>query len=478
MNSHDTIPTATGTRSRCAAGPLPVDPFESLRPHFGMLLGVDDFETVDAYHRGKMWLHNAWLHRQGAVWGLGVALEPARGEVEVAPGLAIDGLGRELPLDTAACLHLGRWYAAHENDAAWTDHDDARMQDGDVVTFTAHVTLRAKRCLARPVPALVEPCDGDDQITAFSRVQETVELRLEPGPAPARGSASRPLPYVRLRLLFGIAAARTDADSGDVLAEDQAVLDARAAILALDPDDQPTACLDAFRHFAALDTIDLRPASEGGVPVAEPGTVVLAELRDVVVRRQDDETWAFDPDATPTVDNAVRDVHVATTTVQDLLCGRGVAASVGSNGDEGDEGDAAPAEDASAATAERATPADACGPRAQADTVAVTARQVSVALTAPVLPATASASSTSVAVLDDGEGWRLPTVRRVFYAASQNRLVVELTDDLPAGRLRLIVRGTGPTPLLGADGLPFAGGTDAPAAGRHDGNDFVHMIER
>ena len=53
---------------------LPVDPFRSLYVHFGMLLGVDDFQTLDAYHRGKMWCHSAWLHGQGVIWGLQVAL--------------------------------------------------------------------------------------------------------------------------------------------------------------------------------------------------------------------------------------------------------------------------------------------------------------------------------------------------------------------------------------------------------------------
>ena len=60
---------------------LPVDPFRSLYVHFGMLLGVDDFRTVDAYHRGKMWFHSAWLHRQGTLWGLAVQLDQAMGEV-------------------------------------------------------------------------------------------------------------------------------------------------------------------------------------------------------------------------------------------------------------------------------------------------------------------------------------------------------------------------------------------------------------
>ena len=44
-------------------------------------------------------------------------------------------------------------------------------------------------------------------------------------------------------------------------------------------------------------------------------------------------------------------------------------------------------------------------------------------------------------------------------------------DDL----LRVIVKGTGPTPLLGTDHQPLSGASDGPAASLHEGIDFVHM---
>ena len=56
-----------------------LNPFYALRYHFGMLLGVDDFETEQVYHRGKMRLHSAWLHRQGVVWGFNVYFNERNG---------------------------------------------------------------------------------------------------------------------------------------------------------------------------------------------------------------------------------------------------------------------------------------------------------------------------------------------------------------------------------------------------------------
>jgi hypothetical protein len=84
-------------------GLLPVNPFCSLQFHFGMLLGVDDLETGQAYPRGKVRLHNAWLHREGVVWGFNVSFN-SRNELAVDPGLALDAAGHELHLDRQACL--------------------------------------------------------------------------------------------------------------------------------------------------------------------------------------------------------------------------------------------------------------------------------------------------------------------------------------------------------------------------------------
>lgn len=91
---------------------LPTDPFEALHYHFGMLLGVDDFETEQAYHRGKMRLHNAWLHREGVVWGLAVQVGEAdrkRSELRVTRGLALDPAGHELHLDEDWCINVPAW---------------------------------------------------------------------------------------------------------------------------------------------------------------------------------------------------------------------------------------------------------------------------------------------------------------------------------------------------------------------------------
>src|ERR1043166_6574263 len=137
------------------SGLLPVSPFTALQYHFGMLLGVDDLETAQAYPRGKMRLHNAWLHREGVVWGLDVAFNDHR-ELMVKPGLAIDAAGRELHLDANVCCDLGKWYDKYKGDATFTFTDDGAGGK----KFDAHVVARFRACLARPVPAIADPCAG------------------------------------------------------------------------------------------------------------------------------------------------------------------------------------------------------------------------------------------------------------------------------------------------------------------------------
>ena len=129
--------------SECTAEPLPVDPYRSLRVRFGMLLGEEDFTTIGAYHRGKGWLHNAWLHRQGVVWGLGVELDARQGEIRVLPGLALDGLGRELRLDVPMCVNVSAWLDAQNPPVPVRKERGATLVD-------LHVVIRFRGCLDRP----------------------------------------------------------------------------------------------------------------------------------------------------------------------------------------------------------------------------------------------------------------------------------------------------------------------------------------
>lgn len=445
---------------------LPLNPYYALSYHFGMLLGVDDFETEQAYHRGKMRLHNAWLHRQGVVWGLDVQLDTTRGEVRVLPGLALDAAGHELHLEADACVNVGEWFKAHREDP---DLEIEDLEDGGK-GFDAHVVIRFKACLTRQVPALSEPCNGGGGGgTAYSRVFETVELLLRPGLAPVAV-----YPYHRLRLLFALDPPVEE--EGAIVAGDQEVLDARAAILALPSEDQPAAYLEAFRRFAAFDQIDLRPAtSEDGnrmllFPGDERTPVVLANLEDLVVAEQDDK-WVL---VGGNVDVTVRPSHVATSTIQELLCGP-LFQLLAAPPPEDEEGDAEGEGGDEVEEVEGLNGEDAGGPRIYTDSVEATTMSIKCHLSAALLAETVTPEAVSVSWLD-AEGWHVSQINEVNYWSEDLSITINLASAI-AGKLRLIVRGTGATPMLGADGVPLAGAVGGAPGTAHDGHDFVFMTD-
>lgn len=439
------------------AGLLAVEPFRSLYIHFGMLLGVDDFEVLSAYHRGKMWLHSSWLHGQGAVWGLGASLDLDAGEIRVEPGLAIDGLGRELVMEQAACVNVARWLEAHREDA---DLDLVELPDG-AVSFDAHVVIRFKACLARQVPALVEPCEGSGQTTAYSRIVETVELLLRPGLAPEQREPPGTLPYHRLRLLFSLEDAIEE--EGSVIDSDQEVLDARDAILVLPAADQPRAYLDAFRRFAALDQIDMAPASAGNgdgstlFRAAEPGELVLANVRGLTLTPSGD-TRVLSVETGGGVDNTVRFVHVATSTIQELLNGPHFSNALAAPGGE--------------------VLADAGGPRVEPASVSLTDRQIAFSTDRELHPESVKTGAFAVTSFDETEGWQPVAIRRVRLSDNGTRIAVVFHEPPQGTLVRLVARGTGSEPLLGQDLLPLAGAPTDPPASTHDGNDFVFIQRR
>jgi hypothetical protein len=410
-------------------GLLPVNPFYALQFHFGMLLGVDDLDTGQGYPRGKIRLHNAWLHREGVVWGFNVSFNE-RNELAVDPGLALDAGGHELHLERQACVDIGQWYVAHKDDpdfaGGFTDSDGGKK-------FSVHVVAKFKACLTRPVPAMVEPCVGAQTDTAYSRVFETVDLLLRPGLSQPKDRG-----YHRLRILFQI-----QPDS----AQYPEVQARRQTIQALPRAEQPRAYLRALREFAALDEIDLKPqAATASEPASifpeDPTEVVLGDIHDLIVKPGPGGDWAIALPI-PKPDVHVRRSHIATATIQELLCGPGFPAW--------------------------------SGPLVTDAQIADAGDTITLKTSRPIAEKTLASGAFSVTVYSDADGWTNLSINSVTVAADGS-IQVAFTAAPPGSLVRLIVRGTGPKPLLAADnhiplGAPGAGGAD-------DGVDFVKMFKR
>ncbi|MFV0260689.1 MAG: hypothetical protein ACK5PP_19815 [Acidimicrobiales bacterium] len=407
----------TGSTPPAARPTLAARPSTSNRYHFGMLLGVDDLDTDQAYHRGKHWLHQAWLHGPGVVWGFGVAGH-GDGEIRVGPGLAVDARGRELILDQAMCLDLGGWFD--------TNREDLTI-DGDPETaprFGAHVVVRFVACLDRQVPALRDPCGDPETATAYSRVVETVELDLVAGPPPP----AEPSPWPRLLASIGLG----DAPEGWEPAGSPADT-VRAAAVA-----DAVALVDEATILADERVIGERPV----LPRAGDDTALVLAAVGVTLERRA-EGWAV---STLTVDQDHRPQLLPTGLIQAVAL-----AGVGARGPT--------------------------GPRLIDGSLVVADRTITVTATDPLRASAVTATAVTVPGLDAG-GWSpLPIAGSPTVADDGVTVTVALDPDGPATTdfelVRLTVRGTGPTPVLGDDLRPLMGRTGTIHPPGSDGADAV-----
>jgi hypothetical protein len=75
---------------------VPSEPRSRVNYFHGRVLTADDLREEQEQARSRQWLHNRLLHGYGVVTGLDVTVE--QNDVHVSPGIAVDGLGREIVL--------------------------------------------------------------------------------------------------------------------------------------------------------------------------------------------------------------------------------------------------------------------------------------------------------------------------------------------------------------------------------------------
>lgn len=172
------------------------------RVHYatGVLLGAEDFRAEQAYHRSRLARALAYAMGHGTLAGLAVIHEPAepadadnpaRSErLTVAPGLAIDRLGRLLEVAKPRCLKLDDWYLAQSPQLlrqAW--HDVGSLWTGSASGVAADLFIRFLVCERGKTPAFAgDAFHSFDSVTA-ARLRDGFEMELI-----LRQETSPPLP--------------------------------------------------------------------------------------------------------------------------------------------------------------------------------------------------------------------------------------------------------------------------------------------
>ncbi len=168
--------------------PLPEGPD---RVHYatGVLLGAEDFQAEQDYHRSRLARALAYAMGHGTLAGLAVtheaaqaadATNPATSErLLVAPGLAIDRLGRMIEVVKPRCLKLDDWYQAQSPQLlrqAW--HDADNLWTGSPSGVAADLFVRFVVCERGKTPAFASDAfDSFDSVTA-ARLRDGFEMAL------------------------------------------------------------------------------------------------------------------------------------------------------------------------------------------------------------------------------------------------------------------------------------------------------------
>lgn len=197
------------------------EPLRRVAYEAGMLLGLEATQDEQAYHRRRLTRHQYWLQGAGVVAGLRVRVETSaapnpRVRLLVGPGVAIDGLGREVLVTETHCLDLADWLAAQGPSTLADGFDDTANR------LRLRVTVRYQDCPLAAQPVLARQLNLGTDPVAASRIADAValEIAVEPPAAALAPAPFRPWP------LHGA----LDADLPELPAEESAALAAADAV--------------------------------------------------------------------------------------------------------------------------------------------------------------------------------------------------------------------------------------------------------
>ena len=145
---------------------------------YGKRLDVPQFCMEQEYGRDKQWLLNRLTLGKGVLCGLTVTTQ--QNTICVSPGVAIDGLGREIVVNLQSCIDP--WAppppCCGETEAGTTVN---RAPTGTVTLWLCY-----RECLTDQMPTLVSDCEVRQECMPGTIV-ETFALKLTDGAAPVLG---------------------------------------------------------------------------------------------------------------------------------------------------------------------------------------------------------------------------------------------------------------------------------------------------
>lgn len=168
-------------------------PLERVNYTAGMMLSLPAINAEQRYHRQRVNRLQYWFQGAGTLLGLAVKQSPAvkpedlideAGDLEdqsvrlvVSPGIAIDGLGRELLCHEPYCVNLRDWLAAQKTTDS-TFLQQSLTLDKTAIQFS--VTIRYQASASGLQPVLARTINGGIDPVQPSRVKDALLLELLP----------------------------------------------------------------------------------------------------------------------------------------------------------------------------------------------------------------------------------------------------------------------------------------------------------
>jgi hypothetical protein len=141
----------------------------------GRMLGVEDFQTEQTYHRGRLARVLAAAVGTGTLFGLNVITNGAAAvddvELEVTPGVAIDRAGRVIDVPYTVCIRMKKFLDGKSD----TDLSDA-FKSGKIVADVFATFMACDRGKT-PSFATMDDYDATDAFTA-NRLLDSFGMQL------------------------------------------------------------------------------------------------------------------------------------------------------------------------------------------------------------------------------------------------------------------------------------------------------------
>lgn len=158
----------------------------------GEMLGADDFQSEQLYHRRQLAMALRFLYGSGTLAGLKVLVVPEEDpdnpgklsdvQIQVNPGLAIDRAGRLVEVPVPVSLRLKKWFSfMTSSQATGNQYADKFLENGynyETGTVGAEVFLSFYQSKRGWTPAFASgPFDALDA-SQPNRIRDAYELRL------------------------------------------------------------------------------------------------------------------------------------------------------------------------------------------------------------------------------------------------------------------------------------------------------------